>query len=159
MNFDSSVHRSPVYMPSGYRYTNLNFNWTEITCFINWNDDDDNDSDDDDSFVSDQKDLSLQLLETRMMSLKQRQESNKPCLCPAYSLTEIQGYFINNILCCLLNFCRLRHLLKFFGFCVYFSRIYLQVREDFFDSRDVGSIQTADNCIPVSWNILVARFS
>ena len=73
-----------------------------------------------------------------------------PGLCPAYSLTEIQGYFINNILCCLLNFCRLRHRLKFFGFCVYFSRIYLQVREDFFDTRDVGSIQTADNCIPVS---------
>ena len=70
MNFDSSVHSSPVYMPSGYRYANWNFNWTEITGFINWKDDDGNDSDDDDSFVSDQKDPSLQLLETRMMSLQ-----------------------------------------------------------------------------------------
>ena len=80
----------------------------------------------------------------------QCQESNKPNLYPAYSLTEIQGFFNYNMLHCLLNFCRLRHLVNFFGFCVCFSRNYLQVREDFFVTRDVECLQTEDNCIPVS---------
>ena len=80
----------------------------------------------------------------------QWQESNKPGLCPAYSLTEIQGYFIKNMLGCLLDFCRLRYVVIFFGFCVCFSRIHLQVSGDFYDTRDEESIQTDDNCITVS---------
>ena len=73
-----------------------------------------------------------------------------PGLCPAYSLTEIQGYFIKNMFGCLLDFCRLRRRLICFGFCGCFSRIHLQVRGDFYDTRGEECLQTEDNCIHVS---------
>ena len=65
-------------------------------------------------------------------------------------LQKSRNQHINNMLRCLLNFCRLRRLGNFFGFRVYFSWIHLQVRESSFDSRGVGSLQAADNCIHVS---------
>ena len=82
--------------------------------------------------------------------------SDKEAINSAYAQPNVlqksrnQGHFINNMLRSLLNFSRLRRLGNFFGFRVYFSWIHLQVRESFFDSRDVGSLQAADNCIHVS---------
>ena len=80
--------------------------------------------------------------------------SDKEAINSAYAqpnvLQKSRNQHINNMLRCLLNFCRLRRLGNFFGFRVYFSWIHLQVRETSFDSRDVGSLQAADNCIHVS---------
>ena len=73
-----------------------------------------------------------------------------PGLCPAYSLTEIQGYFIKNMFGCLLDFSRLRRPPIFFGFCVCCSRIHLQVREEFYCTRGEECLQTEDDCIHVS---------
>lgn len=75
--------------------------------------------------------------------------SDKEAINSAYAPPNVLQH-INNMLRCLLNFCRLRRLGNFFGFRVYFSWIRLQVRESSFDSRDVGSLQAADNCIRVS---------
>ena len=75
--------------------------------------------------------------------------SVKKAINPTYAqpivLQKFKGFFIYNMLRCLFNFCRLRHHVNFFGFCVCFSRNYLQVREDFFVTRDVECIQTEDN--------------
>ena len=80
--------------------------------------------------------------------------SDKEAINSAYAqpnvLQKSRNQHINNMLRCLLNFCRLRRLGNFFGFRVYFSWIHLQVRESSFDSRDVGSLQAVDNCIHVS---------
>ena len=57
---------------------------------------------------------------------------------------------MKNMFGCLLDFSRLRRPLIFFGFCVCFSRIHLQVRGDFYDTRGEECLQTEVNCIHVS---------
>ena len=80
--------------------------------------------------------------------------SDKKAINPAYAqlivLQKFKAILLRICLAVCLIFAGYAMLSFFFGFCVCFSRIHLQVRGDFYDTRDEESIQTDDNCITVS---------